>query len=162
MTEPKRAEATLLDRLATHRRTRTERGASLGELGLLEEIREEVERLRKALDLAGPLAHPLYGCCDAMGEDGGCSECQRLAAIPETAPMRHSKSGGKYRVIGRAEVQASNGPVPEGAVMVIYEGHDWRWWAREEREFAERFSTEEEWRSCAALASPAAAEAGGE
>ena len=50
---------------------------------------------------------------------------------------RHVKRGTEYTEIGRAELQAANGPVAEGNILVIYRGDDGRLWSRREDEFAD-------------------------
>lgn len=47
---------------------------------------------------------------------------------------RHKKRGTVYREILHAEVQAAE-PIPEGAKVVVYQGQDGRYWAREYHEF---------------------------
>ena len=51
-----------------------------------------------------------------------------------TVRWRHRKRGTYYQEIGRAELQAE-GPIREGAMLVIYRGDDAKLWAREASEF---------------------------
>jgi hypothetical protein len=48
--------------------------------------------------------------------------------------VRHKKRGTTYTVIGEAELQMAHDLV-DGASLVIYQGEDGKWWAREEGEF---------------------------
>lgn len=48
---------------------------------------------------------------------------------------RHKGRGTRYTIEGVAELQASTGPVEEGALLVVYRGEDGRLWARRSREF---------------------------
>ena len=48
--------------------------------------------------------------------------------------VRHKKRGTEYRVIGKAQLQATQ-PLPDDTVLVVYVGDDRRVWAREEAEF---------------------------
>jgi len=56
--------------------------------------RGEIEMMRSWPDwVANGEPHPWYGPCDGMGDDDGCSECQRIeAAMPDDAVARGSTS----------------------------------------------------------------------
>ena len=56
-------------------------------------------------------------------------------AISSARSWRHRKRGSEYTEIGRAVLQASTGPVGEGATLVIYQNVSGKLWAREQTEF---------------------------
>lgn len=80
-----------------------------------------------AIDLATRLGKSL-DTMKGVVSDLGC-------AIGNVRLWRHVKRGSTYVEIGRAEVQASTGPINEGDEIVIYRGTDGRIWARKVREF---------------------------
>lgn len=50
-------------------------------------------------------------------------------------PWRHRARGTRYAEVGRGELQASGGPLADGAAVVIYQGEDGRLWVRAVAEF---------------------------
>ena len=62
-------------------------------------------------------------------------------AVPEELrPIRrwrHVARGSAYDELGTAELQAANGPVEEGALLIIYRGDDGKLWARRASEFGD-------------------------
>ena len=51
-----------------------------------------------------------------------------------TTRFRHRKRGSKYVVLGQAKAQSAT-PIPEGAMVIVYMGHDGAWHVREWSEF---------------------------
>jgi hypothetical protein len=51
------------------------------------------------------------------------------------ARFRHRARGSEYEIVGHATLQASTGPISEGATIVIYRGEDGASWSRELGEF---------------------------
>ena len=49
--------------------------------------------------------------------------------------VRHKKRGSIYTVLDLAEVQASNGPLEDYEVVVVYLGEDGKLWVRRRPEF---------------------------
>lgn len=83
--QPKKAEPDLLERLGTYRRTRTERGASLGELALLEEVREALGELVRVRQAIGVYATHVHACL-GIDDDKMLATFQRALAPQEAQP----------------------------------------------------------------------------
>lgn len=60
---------------------------------------------------------------------------------PAAPPFIHKKSGGRYQFVGLAHLQTDQ-PLGDMASVTVYRGEDGRLWAREGREFVERFEQE--------------------
>lgn len=94
--------------------------------------------------------------CEALGGYGhgiGACDCGAASTPQPTAPARaaeatqpaaaeqawvHKKSGGRYRLIGKALTQ-SDEPLPDLSPVVVYQGEDGELWVRSASEFRERF-----------------------